>query len=330
MNSVPFPSLVQRFFTEHLRAQRNVSPQTVATYRDTFRLFLPFLSSLLRRSVDQLDLASLSPEHVLGFLDHLERQRGNCVRTRNVRLAALRCFTRFALAHADPEFIEIGQRILAIPLKRAPKPLLGFLTRDEINAILTACDDASWSSRRDRLLFTLLYNTGARISEVIALRVGDVHGEIVQLHGKGRKNRAVPLWPQTRRMLHQWYRSQQLKVDQPLFTNTRGVPLTRAGVSFRLARAVRSAIPSCPSLQRRGISPHTFRHSTALHLLKAGVALEVIALWLGHESPVTTHSYIEADLDMKARVLRSLEAPSPPPRRRRTEYPRLLAFLEAV
>lgn len=330
MNPTSFPSLVQRFFSEHLRTQRNLSDQTLAAYGDTFRLFLPFLSQYFRRPIDQLELASFSPDAVLAFLNHLERVRGNSVRTRNARLAGVRCFTRFVLAHAGPEFIETGQRILAIPVKRTSKAILGSFTREEINAILAACDRPDWGSRRDRLLFTLLYNTGARVSEAIALRCGDVRGEIIQLLGKGRKNRTVPLWAQTRRMLATWSRSNQLKPDQPLFTNTQGTPLTRAGVSFRLTRAIRLAAATCPSLKREGLSPHTFRHSTAFHLLQSGVALEVIALWLGHESPVTTHNYIEADLKMKATVLRSLESPAPPRRRRRNEYSRLLAFLEAV
>lgn len=234
------------------------------------------------------------------------------------------------MAYAGPDFLEVGQRILAIPIKRGPRRLLGFFTRDEVNALLAGCNGHDWSIRRDQLLFTLLYNTGARVSEAIALRVGDAHGEVIQLHGKGRKDRAIPLWSQTRRMLHQWRKSNALKEDQLLFTNRRGAPLTRAGVSFRLSQAIRRAIPSCPSLKRQGISPHTFRHSTALHLLQSGVALEVIALWLGHESPVTTHSYIEADLKMKAETLRSLDAPPTPPRYARQQYPRLLAFLEAL
>ena len=330
MNSNLFATLIQRFFAEHLRAQRNLSSQTVAAYRDTFRLFLPFLSSHLRRSVDQLDLSAFSAEHVLAFLGYLERERGNCVRTRNARLAGLRSFGRFALAHAGPEFLEAGNRILAVPMKRSPKPLLGFLTREEIKAILAACEDNSWIGRRDRALFTLLYNTGARVSEVIALRAGDAQGEIIRLHGKGRKDRAIPLWPQTRRLLLQWSRANQLKTDQPLFSNARGGALTRAGVSFRLSLAVKKAALSQPALSRKGISPHTFRHSTALHLLQSGVALEVIALWLGHESPTTTHNYIEADLQMKAEVLRSLESPPAPQLRRRSGQPRLLAFLEAL
>lgn len=330
MNQSLFPSLVQRFFTQHLRAERNVSDQTVAAYRDTFRLFLPFLSRSLGSPIDRLELSSFSAERVLAFLTYLEQERGNCARTRNARLAALRCFVRFALAYSGPDFIEAGQRILAIPLKRAARPLMGFLTRGEIKAILDSCRSGSRNEDRDLLLFTLLYNTGARVSEAIALKAGDFQGGVVHLHGKGRKDRAVPLWPQTVRLFRQWCRRQAMRAEEPLFANARGQPLTRAGVSFRLARAVAQAVPTCPSLRRSGISPHTFRHSTALHLLQSGVALEVIALWLGHESPVTTHNYIEADLKMKAEVLQSLESPIPHAVRRHRDFPRLLAFLEAV
>jgi site-specific recombinase XerD len=234
------------------------------------------------------------------------------------------------LAYSGPDFIDAGQRILAIPLKRTAKPLMGFLTREEIKSILGACDLTSRSGERDRLLFTLLYNTGARVSEAIALRVGDLRGEVVHLRGKGRKDRAVPIWPQTRRLIQHWCRRNDLQADQPLFTNSRQQPLTRAGVSFRLRLTLSRAGSVCPSLKRHGISPHTFRHSTALHLLQSGVALEVIALWLGHESPVTTHSYIESDLKMKSEVLQALEAPQSAPTIRRREYPRLLTFLEAV
>jgi len=330
MNPTQFPSLIQRFFAEHLIAQRNVSAQTVAAYRDTFRLLLRFLSEHLRRPVDQLTLAALTPTTVLAFLDHLESRRHNSVRTRNARLAAIRSFVHFVLAETGPEHLAVGQRLLSIPFKRCVKPLTGFLTREEITAILTACDSTTWSSQRDRVLFTLMYNTGARVSEIIQLQVADADGQVVHLHGKGRKARSVPLWPHTRRLIQQWRRTHQLQPGQPLFTNCNGGPLTRVGVNFRLARAVRLAARTCPTLAKRRISPHTFRHATALHLLQAGVAMEVIALWLGHSSPVTTYNYLEADLKMKADCLHKLESPPPVRRQRRAQYPRLLAFLEAL
>lgn len=330
MTPTPFPSLIQRFFADHLISQRNVSPQTVAAYRDTFRLLLRFLSDYHRRPVDHLTFAALSPEAVLAFLDDLETQRHNTIRTRNARLAAVRSFVHFALAVTGPDHLALGQRLLAVPFKRCAKPIIGFMTREEVTAVLAACDNSTWSSQRDRVLFTLMYNTGARVSEIIQLQAGDAEGQVVRLHGKGRKERQVPLWPRTRRLIQQWRRTHQLQPNQPLFTNRHGTPLTRVGVKFRFARAVHLAARVCPSLGKRRISPHTFRHATALHLLQAGVALEVISLWLGHTSPTTTYNYIEADLKMKADCVAKLEAPPPPPRRRRNQYPHLLAFLEAL
>lgn len=324
-----FPLLIQRFFAEHLLAQRNLSVHTVAAYRDTFRLLLGFLAQHSRRPVDQLTLTALTPDAILAFLDQLETKRRNTVRTRNARLAAIRSFARYALAVAAPEFLAAGHRIMAVPFKRGPKPLLGFMTRDEMTALLAAIDIAGWCGRRDRLLFTLLYHTGARVSEALHVRAADVDGRVLALHGKGRKERTVPLAPETHRQLRRWVQDNALRADQPLFANARGAPLTRAGVGFRLAHWLRKAAATCPTLGRRKITPHTFRHSTAMHLLQSGVAVEVIALWLGHDNPATTHLYVEADLKMKQDCLARLEKPSPTPRRR-AQYSRVLAFLEAL
>lgn len=178
--------LLQRFFTEHLAAQRNLSAHTITAYRDSFRLLLTFLSTHRREPIDRLTLESLSPELILGFLDHLERTRGNGVRTRNVRLAAIRAFARFAVGETTPDLFPHAHRLLAIPLKRAPKPLMGFMTREEIDAILLATNRSSWSGRRDHLLFSFLYNTGARISEALHLSPADLQDHSVRLHGKGR------------------------------------------------------------------------------------------------------------------------------------------------
>lgn len=330
MNPTPsFPLLLQRFFAEHLHAQRQLSPQTIAAYRDTFRLLLIFLGEHLHCSVDRIELDAICAPNVLAFLDHIEKQRGNAARTRNARLAAIRSFTRYALAHGEPAYLPVGQRVLAVPMKRCSHAPPGSLSREEVRAILTALDRPDWSSRRDRLLFTLMYNTGARVSELLTMRPADITDNAVRLHGKGRKERTVPLWAQTRRLVHQWIRDNQITPERFLFTNHLGSPLTRAGAFFRLRVAVKRAMQFCPSLTEKKISPHLLRHTTALHLLQSGVALEVIALWLGHESPVTTHNYIEADLRMKTETLRKLEAPATP-MRRRSQYPRLLAFLEAL
>ena len=325
-----FPDLLQRFFTEHLAAQRNLSGHTITAYRDTFRLLLTFLSTQRREPVDRISLDDLSPEVILRFLDHLERTRGNGVRTRNVRLAAIRAFARFAVAHTAPDLFPHGHRILAIPLKRAPRPLMGFLNRNEIDAILAAINLSTWSGRRDHLLFSFLYNTGARISEALHLRPVDLTDRVVKLHGKGRKERQVPLWIQTARTLRQWCRSNQIGADQPVFTSQRGAPLSHDGAAYRLTLTVRKAETDCPSLLGKRVTPHMYRHSTAMAMLQAGVAVEVIALFLGHESPLTTHGYIEADMKMKADCLQRLNHP-PPPRRPLAEQPsRILAFLRAL
>lgn len=325
-----FPDLLQRFFTEHLAAQRNLSSHTITAYRDTFRLLLTFLSTHRREPVDRLSLEALSPEMILGFLDHLERTRGNSVRTRNVRLAAIRTFARFAVGHTTPDLFPHGHRILAIPLKRALKPLMGFMTRDEVNAILAATNLSTWSGRRDHLLFSFLYNTGARISEALRLRPDDLTDRVARLHGKGRKERQVPLWIQTARELRKWCRANQIATDRPVFTSLRGAPLSHDGAAYRLTLTVHMAELSCPSLRGKKVTPHMFRHSTAMAMLQAGVAVEVIALFLGHESPLTTHGYIEADMKMKADCLHQLDQPAPTRRHLAEQPSRILAFLRAL
>jgi site-specific recombinase XerD len=325
-----FPALVQRFFAEYLAAQRNLSPDTRNGYRTTFRLLLRFLSRHHRRPIDQLTLGAFTPEAILAFLDYLERSRGNCPRSRNVRLAAIRTFVRFVLGQsAVLDFLSAGQRILAIPQKKSTKRLLGFLTREEIDAIFAAIDQNSWSGQRDLLLFTLLYNTGARISEALQLRSTDLRDCSVQLHGKGRKEREIPIWSRTARLLRQWCKTNRITPEGRIFTNHRGGPLSHDGVTFRLNVAVCKAAVQCPSLNGRRITSHRFRNSCAMALLQSGVALEVISLYLGHSSPNTTHDYIEADLKMKADCLRRLTEPKTS-KPKRDEPSRLLAFLEAI
>ena len=325
-----FPALVQRFFAERLTQQRNASPQTIASYRDTFRLLLRFAAPRLHRPPSAFALRDLDAPLVLAFLDHLETARRNAVRTRNARLTAIRSFMRFA--GLQEPCGPVVQRVLAIPAKRAYQPVLGYLSREELHAVLTAPDPATWSGLRDRVLLATFYNTGARVSEAIAITVGDVHlgaTPTVHLHGKGRKERTVPLWKTTATHLRAWLPRIDERPQAPLFPNRRGTSLTRSGVETRLRRAVRAAASGCPTLRGRRISPHTLRHTTAMHLLQAGVDLAVIALWLGHESPATTHRYLEADLAMKERALRRL---TPPLRgvRRFHATDRLLRFLDTL
>jgi site-specific recombinase XerD len=320
---------IQRYFQEYLVQQRNVSPATVAAYRDTFKLLLRYLRRKGRRNPDTLSLDILNPEMVLGFLRHLEETRGNTIRTRNARLATLRSFVQYLVDWLGPELPGGARRILAIPFKRQVRRLVGFLTQAEIEALL-ATTDQTWTGRRDHLLILLLYNTGARISELLALRVQDVMGtqaKLVELQGKGKKHRSLPLWGQTRRVLRQWIRENRLSPSMPLLPNRYGEPLSRFGAFQQIRKLVRRASAKVPSLNRHPVSPHLLRHATAMRMLQSGVAPEVIALWLGHETPNTTHQYVEADLAMKERALETL---TPPKSKHHRFHPdsKLLQFLD--
>jgi len=331
--AVSFPVLLQDFFGQRLLGQRNVTARTVAAYRDAFRLLLRYTQAQLNRAPTSLTLAELDAPLILGFLDHLEKDRGNCVRSRNLRLVALRSFLRYA-AYRDPTALPTIQRVLAIPMKRFDRPLLGFLSRPEMEAILAAPDRSTWSGHRDQVMLTTLYNTGARVSEIVGLRIADLDraagaGASVRLHGKGRKERVTPLWRSTAKLLGDWLDRVPGEPAAPLFPNRHGRPLSRSGVEQRLRAAVAIAQTRCPSLSGRAISPHTFRHTTAMHLLQSGVDLSVIALWLGHESPTTTHRYLEADLAMKERALATLQEPATRNQRFRPTD-KVLAFLDSL
>jgi site-specific recombinase XerD len=324
-------ALLQAYFCEHLIAHRDVSPATIATYRDTFRLLLSYAHGRTHTKPTDLSLVDIDAPLVIGFLAHLERDRGNSARSRNARLAAIRSFMSFAATRC-PTALPSVQRVQAIPMKRFNRPLLGFLSSEEVAAILVAPDRSTWSGRRDHAMLTMFYNTGGRVSEITRMLVGDltVHGSpCVRIHGKGRKERAVPLWPSTCRVLRAWIRGAKLEPDAPLFPNRHGEKMSRSGIETRLAAALASAAGPCPSLKRRHVSPHTLRHTTAMHLLQAGVDVTVIALWLGHENPVTTHQYVEADLAMKKRALDRLQEPRAR-RARSTPSDALLAFLDGL
>jgi site-specific recombinase XerD len=311
--SVKTPELVpwlQRFFREHLLTQRNVSPATITAYRDTFRLLLRYVKKTHAKGCFSPPLDILTPDIIVQFLEHLERQRGNCIRTRNARLAAIRSFVHYLSDWLGPELPATVARIPGIPFKRHVQRLIGFVNHQEVEAILAATD-GSWTGQRDHLLFLLLYNTGARISEILALRVMDVNvdGRQIELLGKGRKHRRVPLWPQTQRRLRRWLKDNRWSPEAPLLPNRFGQRMSRAGAAYQLQRLVDHASAQAPGLKRRHISPHSFRHGTAMALLEANVPTEVIALYLGHESPKTTHLYVEASLAMKKQALAKISPP---------------------
>jgi site-specific recombinase XerD len=328
---VGFAQLVQDFFLRRLIDQRGASARTIESYRDAFALLFGFIEQRTGTPASALELNDIDAPLVLDFLDYLETERGNGPRTRNARLAAIHSFMRYAQLR-DPASLPIAQRVLAIPAKRFDQPVLGHLTRDQITAILAAPDRNTWSGHRDAVMLATLYNTGARVSEITAIQVGDVlldRQTAVHLHGKGRKQRVLPLWKTTAADLRTWLTRVDSAPEAPVFPNRTGKPLTRSGVRDRLDRAVTIAIQQCPSLQGQHVTPHTIRHSTAMHLLQSGTDLAVIALWLGHASPAVTHQYLEADLAAKEAVLQRLHQPAPPQTRFRPSD-KLLAFLQAL
>jgi site-specific recombinase XerD len=276
-------------------------------------------------------LADVDAPVVLHFLNYLEQERGNSVRSRNIRLSALRALFRL-VALREPDSLGVVTRVLAIPMKRQDKKLIGFLTRAEIQALLATPDPAHWSGRRDYALLVTLYNSGARVSELTALRRHQVSFDtrtFLQLTGKGRKDRTVPLWPETARVLKGWFEELDNDPKAIAFPNARGKALSREGVAYLLQQAVQRAMPSCPSLAAKHITPHVIRHTTAMHLLQAGVDIATIALWLGHESIDTTHMYLQADLTMQEQALEKLDPITGGWKRFQADDP-LLTFLASL
>jgi len=311
VNPPSFPALVQHFFVDYLLNQRAISPNTIASYRDAMLLFLDFAHERLGKAPSDVRLVDISPDLLVAFLDDLEQRRSNCVHSRNLRLTALRAFLKFA-EHRDVASLQAIEQALGVPMKRFERPMLGFLTREEMLAVIGE-PGTTWTSQRDHLLLTLLYNTGARVSEIIAVRVADVvlaASACVHVHGKGRKQRAIPLWPSTAREARAWLRRNPgLTADAPLLPNREGHAMSRYNVNQRLKLAVARAAEAHPSLAKRHVSPHCIRHSTAMHMLQSGVHFNDIALYLGHETPATTHQYVEANLAMKEQALARLEEP---------------------
>jgi integrase/recombinase XerD len=287
-------ALLQQFFTEYLIQQRAASPCTIASYRDTFCLLFAFAERKLGKRAAALGLENITAELILEFLEYLEKERHNSIRTRNVRCAAIRSFMHYVASKA-PFALAITQPVLAILMKRFERPLVGFLSREQIQAVLAAPDPNTWSGHRDRVMFATLYNTGARVSELTGMCIGDLcltPTASVHIRGKGRKERSVPLWRSTASQLRRWLRHNPGAPERALFPNRGGGEMSRVSVSDRLKRAAQTAAQQLPELATRRISPHLVRHSTAMHLLQSGVDITVIALWLGHESPATTHAYI--------------------------------------
>jgi len=324
-----FAGLLEKFFTDRLMRQRQASPHTIASYRDTFCLLLRFAQDRLKKSPSMLMLEHLDAPFVAAFLDHLEKERGNCARSRNARLAAIHSFFQYAALHA-PDHSALIQRVLAIPNKRYDRTQIEFLTHREIEALLAAPDVSTWSGRRDRTLLLVAVQTGLRVSELVGLRCEDVvlgRGAHVRCLGKGRKERCTPLRKDAVRALRGWLRERNPRLSDPLFPSTRGGPLGPDGVEHLLAKHLATARKKCSSLKKKRVSPHVLRHSAAMELLQAGVDRSVIALWLGHERPDTTQIYLHANLALKEHALAKTAPLNVQPGRYRPDD-ELLAFLK--
>jgi integrase/recombinase XerD len=323
---------LEAWFTDRLVGQCQASPNTIAAYRDGWRLLLQFVHSRTRTQPCRIDLGDLNAEVISAFLNHLEKDRHNSVRTRNARLAAIRSFFRYA-ALRHPEHAALIARVLEIPSKRGDHKEVCFLDAAEVDALLAAPDQDTWTGRRDQTLLDVAVQTGLRVSELTGLHIGDVElgtGAHVRCHGKGRKQRCTPLSKPTVAMLRSWMKERRGTPDDPLFPTRRGAPLTRRAVEFLVDRHAATAAHSCPSLLVKHPTPHTLRHTCAMSLLQSGCDTSVIALWLGHENVNTTvRIYLHGDLSIKERALERTRPVDVKPGRYRPADP-LLAFLSGL
>ena len=326
-----FSALLQPFFTDRLMEQRNASPHTIASYRDTFRLLLEFAQKQLHQSPSMLAIENLNAPFIGRFLNHLEQDRGNTPRSRNIRLAAIHSFFKY-VALQEPSLSSVAQQVLAIPCKRHKTRPIDFLTRPEIDALLAAPDQETYLGRRDRTLLLVAAQTGLRAAELIGLRCQDVVlgcGAHVRCTGKGRRQRCTPLRKDAVAALRAWVRERNGQASDPLFPNTLGRPLSHDGLDYLLSKHVATARVKCSSLATKRVTPHVLRHSLAMDLLQHGVDRSVIALWLGHESMETTQVYLHANLELKEQALAKTEPFNGRPTRYRPSD-QLLAFLQAL
>lgn len=325
------PSLIQRFFTDRLCTQLGASPNTIAAYRDTFRLLLRFATQQTGKPPTKLTLEELDVTLVADFLTHMEDKRGNSARSRNARLASIRSFFGF-VAITEPAHLMHCQKVLAIPGKRHEHRTVEFLNRAEMDALMAAPDRNTWIGRRDYAILILALQTGLRVSEITGLRRSDLvlgTGAHIRCDGKGRKQRCTPLRQQATQVLKGWLKERAGVDDDPLFPTARGTRLSRDAMEQIVHKYVIVAAKSCPSLANKRVTPHVLRHSTAMDLLHHGVDQSVIALWLGHDSVQTTQIYVHADMRLKEKALARVAAPELKAGRYRPDDA-LLAFLESL
>lgn len=321
---------VRRFLLEHVVAELNLSRNTQASYRDALALFLPFAAKEQRRPIDQLEIEQLSPEVIRRFLGHLEEKRRCSVSTRNQRLAAIHSFARFIGARS-PEHLSWCAEVAAIPFKRSSKETLPYLDKPEMDALLAAPDRRTPQGTRDHALLLFLYNSGARCDEAARLTIADLDfglSPAVRILGKGKKVRLCPLWTSTANTLRALTAGRGLQ--DPVFVNCRGAPITRFGIYTMVSRYARQTAQGVSSLCAKRVSPHVIRHTTAVHLLRAGVDINTIRAWLGHVSLDTTNVYAEVDLEMKAKALSTCEVADSRPTRPWHGQVGLMSFLKEL
>ena len=327
----PLAPHLQRFFTERLVNQLRASPNTIASYRDTFRLLLQFASRRLGRAPTELRVEEIDADLVALFLADIETSRGNSARSRNTRLSGIRSFFKY-VAMNEPQLLHHCQRVLAMPAKRHDKRMIDYLTLAEIEAVIAAPDQSTWHGRRDRTLLVLALQTGLRVSELLNLARADVvlgAGAHVRCMGKGRKERATPLRKDCVKVLREWLVECGGSQQDPLFVSNRGERLSRDAVEQLVRKYTAMATRKCPSLKKKRVTPHVLRHSAAMQLLQNGVDRTVIALWLGHESVETTQMYIHADIKLKEKAMARTRTSAAQARRYRPDD-KLIAFLEAL
>jgi site-specific recombinase XerD len=306
--------ILQEYFTAYLVTQRAVSAATIRAYRDTWRLFLAFLSEKANVPAHKLETTHVGPAQVIAFLGHLEHERGNGTATRNARLAAIKAMMAFQATRA-PELLDTIARIHAIPVKKHPKPQVTFLTQGETQELLDAITTGTWTGRRDRAMFTLAVQTGLRLSEITGLSIADVHlgtASHVACTGKGRKQRTTPLTAATASVLKTYLQERAARPGHALFPNPRGQTLSADAVQRRLCLHLAQAAATCPGLASKHVTVHTLRHTAAMRFLDAGIDAAVIALWLGHESTATTSIYLHADMAIKRKALDRTRQPGTP------------------
>lgn len=331
MKAHPLPTYLQRFFTERLGTQLKASPNTIASYRDTFRLLLKFAASRLHRQPADLLLTDIGADLIGQFLSEIESARGNSARSRNARLAAVRSFFKYVAVN-EPQLLHHCQRVLAMPAKRHERRTIDYMSRAEIEAVIAAPNLSTWHGRRDRALLVLALQTGLRVSELINLSCGDIvlgAGAHVRCIGKGRKERATPIRKDSVKVLRDWFSERAGEDPDPVFISNRNTRLSRDAVEQIVRKHVQAAASDCRSLTNKRVTPHVLRHSAAMQLLQNGVDRTVIALWLGHESVETTQMYIHADIQMKEKAMARTQ-PLKAPAGRYQPSDKLLAFLEAL